>query len=1037
MSQDRAQRSGSKSASGRLYDLPPSVADFAESRSLKRHLLDELRSGWEQGNPVPPQELLQRWPGDPNRDPDVASLLFEDYCNRYERGEVKGPDDYEHRFPEHVKSFRSLSHQQGLLKSLGTGRSTNGLLLSLPGIGDELFGFKMLSELGRGSFARVFLAEQKELADRPVVAKVSAIDGDEARTLAQLQHTHIVPIYSVHEDAAAGLRLVCMPYFGGASLSKVLQAVWMESDSPRNGSEITQALENTASPWNADGKLGQATGEEGEPAPSRTIAEKGAIAILERLSYSRASIWIVARLAEALQHAHSRGVQHRDIKPSNILLSADGQPMLLDFNLSQSLGCDNAKAAATLGGTVAYMSPEHLRALATRDPALVRRVDHRADIYGLGMVLFEMLTGRRPFDQSASYSPIPALIDAMAIERAKAAPSLKSLRPDSPWSLESIVRKCLAPEPSERYQHAEQLAEDLRRFLDDRPLKFAPELSISERLVKLGRRHPRVAVGLGAAAAIAIVVGLATAYLLQTNNRLKVAQARAQEAEGAEARETRRVFREEAERARGFLNTTTGVKSHLTEGLTACETALAYYDVLQNNDWQQHPAWRLLDDRERRTLEDDICELLILLGRARVQQSEKAAGENTANPARTVVIRDALQLLDRVQAVPGHESSAALWNARASYHEQLGSRMDAKAALEKANSIPAQSAQDFYLLGISQSESCLHPHAVKSFKNALQRNPRHYWSWFALGNSYCEMKDYGLALGNFDACVALWPEFAWGYFNRGHVLQQLGKTTEALEQYSTTLELDPRFAEAHLNRGLLQLTLNQPGAALDDFDAALNLGLDNVVAHGGRGLALEALGRFESADAAFAKAWSLDPVNLEMLLGYGFAVSQRLPDRAKSAFDRVLKRDPRNTRALYGCAMLLAREVRGSETALAYCNLALEADPIYVPARTARANILAHRGEWELARQDIDWCVKADPSGVTIYAAACIYSLAANKSSGQVKDALRNRAIALLREAFRSGYGMVQAAQDTDLLALREHPEFSALLRAGVAPQPH
>src|SRR4051794_40790250 len=92
----------------------------------------------------------------------------------------------------------------------------------LPEVSEVLFGFRLRHELGRGAYARVFLAEQADLAGRPVVLKVSAIDGDEPQTLAQLQHTHIVPIYSAHECAAAGLRAVCMPYFGGASLSAVL-----------------------------------------------------------------------------------------------------------------------------------------------------------------------------------------------------------------------------------------------------------------------------------------------------------------------------------------------------------------------------------------------------------------------------------------------------------------------------------------------------------------------------------------------------------------------------------------------------------------------------------------------------------------------------------------------------------------------------------------------------------------------------------------------------------------------------------------------
>jgi serine/threonine protein kinase len=115
----------------------------------------------------------------------------------------------------------------------------------------------------------------------------------------------------------------------------------------------------------------------------------------------------VARLAEGLQHSHDRGVLHRDIKPSNVLLGMDGTPMLLDFNLAQVTRGEQVKVV--LGGTINYMAPEHLHSLAARDPVVARQVDHRADIYSLGMVLFEMLVGKGPFAESASYTPLPLL----------------------------------------------------------------------------------------------------------------------------------------------------------------------------------------------------------------------------------------------------------------------------------------------------------------------------------------------------------------------------------------------------------------------------------------------------------------------------------------------------------------------------------------------------------------------------------------------------------------------------------------------------
>jgi serine/threonine protein kinase len=394
---------------------------FDVERTVKRELLDEVRRSWLAGSPLEPEDALRRWPTDPRDDPDVASLLLEDYLQRSSRGEPLTAEHYTQRFPQHKDSLDRLVRANEFLRSLGTCPSTDQGL-RLPELNEELFGFHLRHELGRGAFARVYLAEQKDLAGRPVVLKVSGIEGCEPQTLAQLQHTHIVPIFSVHENPRAGLRALCMPYFGGASLSHVLQRLWKATTRPQGGRELLRALEEVAA-----------------PAPADLIAsEQGPRSTLGQLSYIGTAAWIVARLAEGLQHAHQRGVLHRDIKPSNILLGADGQPLLLDFNLAQD--CHDA-TQATLGGTIAYMAPEHLRALATRDPALAKTIDHRADIYSLGMVLYEMLAGRSPFEQSASYTPLPLLVEAMALERSRKVPSLRAIRPDVSWSLESISQR--------------------------------------------------------------------------------------------------------------------------------------------------------------------------------------------------------------------------------------------------------------------------------------------------------------------------------------------------------------------------------------------------------------------------------------------------------------------------------------------------------------------------------------------------------------------------------------------------------------------
>ena len=196
-----------------------------------------------------------------------------------------------------------------------------------PKAGETIGGFRLVKELGRGGMARVFLALERHLADRPVALKVSRVGSREPQTLALLQHTHIVPIYSYQVDVVTGLHLLCMPYFGSVTLADLLAA-------PRIGSAQTGA------------ELLAALDELGTPAQARPRAE-GREALRGR-TFAQAIAWWGARLAEALQYAHDCGVLHHDIKPSNVLVTADAKPMLLDFNLARPSRSDG-QGSADLG----------------------------------------------------------------------------------------------------------------------------------------------------------------------------------------------------------------------------------------------------------------------------------------------------------------------------------------------------------------------------------------------------------------------------------------------------------------------------------------------------------------------------------------------------------------------------------------------------------------------------------------------------------------------------------------------------------------
>jgi serine/threonine protein kinase len=302
-------------------------------------------------------------------------------------------------------------------------------------VGDRVGDYELLGELGCGGFARVFLARQLSL-DRLVALKVSADVGHEARTLARLEHEHIVQVLGVSVDAERCLRLLAIRYEPGATLERVLQRLAGRPFRERGGPALLEAASG-ATPPNGAGPLADCDAVE-------------------------AVCWVGARLAEALAWAHGEGVCHRDVKPGNIFLTERGRPRLLDFNVASDAGLAEKGMGAGLGGTLPYMAPEHLDALAESAPRAA--VDHRADIYALGIVLFEMATGRHPFPEAVRRDVPPGeALAHLADVRRRGAPSVRAIEPDVPPLLDRIVRRCLEPDPACRYGSAAELAAALEQ----------------------------------------------------------------------------------------------------------------------------------------------------------------------------------------------------------------------------------------------------------------------------------------------------------------------------------------------------------------------------------------------------------------------------------------------------------------------------------------------------------------------------------------------------------------------------------------------
>ncbi|MVU79804.1 protein kinase [Nocardia sp. ET3-3] len=319
-------------------------------------------------------------------------------------------------------------------------------------VGDRVDDFDLLVELGSGAFARVFLARQRSM-QRLVAVKISQNHGTESETLAQLDHEHIVRVFDQRLLAERELKLLYMQYLPGGTLSKVLALVRSRPPERRDGGLLLEAVD--AAMRDKGGLI------PGESATRTAMPER---------SWPETVAWLGSRLARALDYAADNGVLHRDIKPANVLLTADGSPKLADFNISFSLHVAGTSPLAYFGGSLAYMSPEQLAACHPQMSETAENLDGRSDIYALGVVLWELLTGSRPFDDESRAGDSESSLERMLRLRSHAIEPryFEELPPDCPPTLRRVLLKCLAPDREDRWPTGAALAQQLELCLDQR-----------------------------------------------------------------------------------------------------------------------------------------------------------------------------------------------------------------------------------------------------------------------------------------------------------------------------------------------------------------------------------------------------------------------------------------------------------------------------------------------------------------------------------------------------------------------------------------
>jgi eukaryotic-like serine/threonine-protein kinase len=370
-------------------------------------------------------------------------VLASEYAEKARQGQNPSIESYVERYPELASEIRELFPMVAALEQWKSDRENEVLRAQLP----DQFKLKQLGdcrlvrEIGRGGMGVVFEAVEGSI-ERPVAVKllpwrISMVPHRqerferEAQTIAKLRHANIVPIFRFgrHDDYA----YYVMQYVESVNLGHIITAL-SERQQVSPAQEIRDEVGNLASK-DSTSNNSQA---------SASADRKG----LKRDSW-KAFARIGLQVAQALRHAHRKGVLHNDVKPGNLLIDASGKVFVTDFGLAEPLNPDSSEVDESINGTLRYMAPERFEGVC----------DETSDVYSLGITLFELVTQQSAFDTDSRVG----LITAIAAGEVR---SVAATANDLPPDLAAVIAKAISREPDHRYQSAGEFASDLLRFIN-------------------------------------------------------------------------------------------------------------------------------------------------------------------------------------------------------------------------------------------------------------------------------------------------------------------------------------------------------------------------------------------------------------------------------------------------------------------------------------------------------------------------------------------------------------------------------------------
>jgi serine/threonine protein kinase/lipoprotein NlpI len=950
------------SASGRLVsirDYLPGKDDPARLQVLQELIRVEMDRSFRNGIPIALEDYRAEYPELFVSPKILAPLAFEEYRLRLMSAEPVDSGVFARKYNVDTSQWpKSAANSQ---KTNETELDSGVRIRLSPG--EALLDFQIVGELGRGTFSRVYLARQTSLSGRLVVLKISSVRLREAERLARLQHTNIVPIYSVHEYQQHSV--LCMPWFGSATLKDVIETL-RSSTQPKDGGSLLSTV--TACDSKTLLAMASLPGTAKMEGQSSAVSESEALMSVSRsplagLNLEQSALWIVRQLAEGLQHAHAKGILHRDLKPANVLLTEDGQPMILDFNLAAEAE-DSLATDEIAGGTLPYMSPEQIASIDS-----FRSVSVASDVYSLGVILFELLTGRLPF--SRNEGDRKAMID----ERWAALIAPRRIVPRLSVDAESVIQKCLAPDPAHRYRTAQELSDDLDRHLHHLPFLYAANRSLSERLRKWGRRHPRIASVSGVIVlCIAALVGMGVLWW-QGKNQLQIVSLRQQYGEF-----TRQV-----------------PQLH----------AVAYSAAI--------------GDDSRDLAVQDLKSALAPFG----DNSSGALEVEMARFSTALSSEDVLRLRREVQALTvllkrleGHA------DALESVAQPSATQISDDPGLIKIDT-EVDSVDDYL-----KATQLVFDHRFAEARGLLQalsdRHPDRFSILFLRGILERLQGDQEAAESLLTAAIALEPNIAQTWYQRGAGRFLRKKYAEAISDFSRVLEIDPTLDQARVARAMACQAAGRMPEALKDLDVAIQHEFSETRIWFLRSAVHQQLGNQEAAAKDFEEGLRRTPKDDRSWVARGLARLPNHPDLARADILEAMKLNPTSHDGYRNLSMVLSEYLKQPDESSRVITEALIHHPEDAYLWAGRAVLHARAGRRAEAIQDAVEARKLSSDPLLIYMVACVYSLTSTQSESDRVEALKSLAESLRQDATL----LAVAASDPDLAAIRPLPQYSQILQA-------